>query len=473
MVYLVGGIVRDVYLRRPVHDIDLTTPSDGRVVARKIANVLGGDYYPLDNERKVGRAFITWDEQHYTIDVAQFRGESLLLDLQDRDFTINALAVDLQSLEVIFDPTEGLQDIRAKKIRMCSPRAIANDPVRSIRAIRTSLSFGFSLHPDVKVSVREQASNLTTISKERVRDELFKLLDGPRPHAALLLLDTLGILPVLFPETIAMKGVSQSKPHIYDVWRHTLAVVDSMDSLLRALGNRRDDNTASNFSIGMVIYTFAHIRSDLVAHANQPWPNERTHRALLILAALAHDTGKPSTRTVDENGVIHFYQHEHTSTAIVTRWAEQLALSNDETERLQGIVKYHLRPAELVREKAISRRAVYRFWQATGTAGIDVCLHSIADQLGKYGATLKQKFWLEFMEGLRTLLDGYFEEHDALVDVKPLLNGDMLMAQFDLQPGPTLGAIIAAMREAQATQEINSIAEAQTWVTNWLKENQS
>lgn len=471
-VFLVGGIVRDVYMRRPVHDIDLATPDDGRTIARRIANALGGHYYPLDNERRVGRALVKWEAHNYTIDVAQFRQGSLQADLYDRDFSLNALAVDLQNRDAMFDPTDGLTAIQQKRVRLCSPAAILNDPVRILRAVRVSLSLRFHLDSEVKAAIRANTPRLSTVSRERIRDEFFKLLDSPRPHAAVLLLDTLGVLPVLFPETAALKGVTQSPPHVYDVWRHTLAVIQYLDMVLRVLGDRRDDNTAANFAMGMVVYSVSHLRSELVEYLNTVWPNQRSHRALLLLAALAHDIAKPDTRTVGDDGKIHFYQHEHRGAEVVVRWAEQLALSNQETERLRLIVQYHLRPRALAVSDKVSRRAIFRFWQATGPAGVDVCLHSMADQLGKHGPQLSQSYWLSFIEVVRTLLDAYFEEHDALVQVKPLLNGSDLMATFELEQGPLLGQIIAELREAQATQQVQTTEDARAWVAAWLDARQ-
>lgn len=467
--YLVGGSVRDVYLRRPIHDIDLATPGDGRVVARRIANAFDGDYYPLDGGRGVGRALLQFDGQQYIVDVAQFRQGSLQGDLHDRDFTMNAMAVDLRQLDAIFDPTGGLHDIRRKMVRMCHADAITNDPVRALRAVRLSISHRFHVDDDTKAAIRANVSTLGRVSNERIRDELFKLFDGPRTRAAILSLQVLGLLEPLLPGCTAMLGVEQSPPHVYDVWRHTLNVVDFMDMLLAALGNRRDDNTAANFGLGMVNHTLSHIRSHLIDHIGHQWPNERSHRALLIMAALAHDIGKPTTKTTGDDGRIHFYNHEQVGRNAVGDWALQLALSNDETQRLQQIVQHHLRPSALARNDSVSRRSVYRFWRDTGPSGVDVCLLSIADQLGKYGTTLQQPYWLHFMDVLRSLLDAYFLENDNMVVVKPLLNGDDIMRAFNVQPGPLMGVIIGAMREAQATQEISTVEEAHHWLGRWLE----
>lgn len=471
-IYLVGGVVRDVYLRRPVHDLDFASPTNGQPIARRIANALNGAYYPLDAARGVGRALVAWDGMPFTIDVAQFRGDDLSADLMDRDFTVNALATPLQHLDMIIDPTGGLADLSRKLVRQCNPHAISNDPVRMLRAVRLSLSHGFHLDDDVKAATRANIGNLSHVSDERIRDEFFKLLGGPRPQTAILILSTLGILDELLPETTALKGITQSPPHVYDAWRHTLGVVEYMGNILSMFGQRGQDDIAANFGLGTFKYAVHHLHHEITDHLrNTQWPNERTHRALLILAALAHDIAKPQTRSVDDDGQIHFYRHEEIGSEIVGKWGRRLALSNDEIERLKAIVFHHLRPAQLAQESSISRRANYRYWRDVGVAGVDICLLSIADQLGKYGPKLEQPFWLNFIENLRNLLDGYFQEHETLVTITPLINGNDLITELGLPPSRQLGQLLEALHEAQALHHISTRAEAFVWARQWLADN--
>ncbi|PJF43944.1 MAG: hypothetical protein CUN55_06510 [Phototrophicales bacterium] len=470
-LYLVGGVVRDVYRRSAVHDIDLASPKDGQPIARHIANALQGDYYPLDSTRGVGRAIVEWEDTTFTIDVAQFRGNSLYDDLLDRDFTVNALATPLQQLEFIIDPTNGLDDLKQKVIRLCNPHAISDDPLRMLRAVRLSLSHQLRLLDDTKAAIRANLSKLSQVSAERIRDEFFKLLDGPRPHAAITILSTLGILESILPETSTLKGVEQSPPHVYDVWRHTLGVVENMGHILSIFSPQRNDDIVANFGLGMFKFAIHDLHSQITEHLNNiQWPNGRSHRALLIFAALAHDIGKPATQTVDEKGVFHFYQHEVVGAEIVEKWAQRLALSNDETERLVQIVLHHLRPAQLARAERISTRAKYRYWRVLGATGVDVCLHAIADQLGKYGPTLEQSFWLHFLENLSELLAVYFKEPETMINIKPLLNGHELMETFGLDAGPKIGQLLEAMKEAQALGEINNREDAIMWVKQVLNE---
>lgn len=467
-VYLVGGTVRDFFLQRPFHDIDLATSGDGRAIARKIANALGSDYYPLDAERQVGRVLVEWEGKRFTIDVARFRGADLLTDLQERDFTINALAFALQDLQRLIDPLNGLQAIRDKVIALCNPASIRHDPVRALRAVRYGIDLKMRLLPETLRAVRQDGAMLSQVSAERVRDEFFKILSTSKPASGLTLLDQVGLLGIILPEVEALKGLTQSPPHVFDVWRHTLSVVEFLDRVLHTISPRRVEEEVKNFAFGMIALYLPHLRAGLQEHLDTPISTERSLPALLTLAALLHDIAKPHTRSQDEQGRIHFYEHEHKGAEIARQIGIRLRLSNDEIDRLELIIRHHLRPKLLHQNKKVSRRAVYRFWRDLGGGGVDVCLLSLADFLGTYGASLPLEAWLSFIEVQKTLLEGYFIQRAELVDLSPLVDGNALMQHFTLKPGPLIGEILAALREAQALGEISTVDEALVWAAQWL-----
>ncbi|MFN8565103.1 MAG: hypothetical protein U0703_26550 [Anaerolineae bacterium] len=213
-VYIVGGAVRDALLRRPIKDVDIAAPERAIPLARRIANGLGGAFFVLDAERDVGRALLDTPDGRLSIDVAGFRGDSLDADLRDRDFTINALAVDLRGdLSQVIDPTGGAKDALAKIIRRCNPDAIAHDPIRALRAVRQSVQFGFRIDPATQDDIRAHAANLLDTSMERLRDELFKLLALSKPGAALRVADRLGLLTVIVPEVAPLHDLKQHPAH--------------------------------------------------------------------------------------------------------------------------------------------------------------------------------------------------------------------------------------------------------------------
>ncbi|NDJ77357.1 MAG: HD domain-containing protein [Chloroflexi bacterium] len=471
-VYLVGGAVRDAYLHRPLHDIDLATPDDGRPLARRIANYFGGDYYSLDAERGVGRALIPWEGAQLTVDVAQFRGPDLLIDLQKRDFTLNAMAVRLPGdLQSIIDPLGGLDDVQAKRVRQCSPESIPTDPVRVLRAVRASITFGLMIEPETRQNLKTYAARLATSSPERVRDEFFHLLAGQQPARALQVLFHLGALQHVIPEVRAIQHLLQSTPHQFDVWHHTLHTVEHLAALLSSFVPNHDDNLTANVQRGAAVFSLADMRTHITQHLHQTWPNQRPHRALLILAALLHDAGKPATRTVEDDGRIRFLRHEQVGEQLALERAAALRLSNDEGQRLGTLVGHHMRPLWLynnVSGSTPSARAIYRFWRATGAAGVDICLLSMADYLGTYGAHLDQHDWLAFLKVQRALLEAYFLRREVAVAPPPLLTGQDLLDQFALQPGPLIGDLLDQMSEAQVEGNLATRDEALDWVQRLL-----
>lgn len=470
-VYLVGGTVRDVYMRRPAHDLDLTTPQDGRKLARHIANLFNGAYYALDDERGVGRALIVYDGEPWVIDVARFRGDSLANDLCDRDFTMNAIAVALDDLAHVLDPLDGIQAIEQKYIQLCKPESIADDPVRALRAVRQSLVLKMKLTPETVKAVKRNGVNLTQTSPERVRDEFFKLLDTTGISGGLQTLDVLDLLALILPEIEDLKGLEQSHPHVFDVWRHTLSVVDYLDRILTTISPLRTDNTASSLGLGMIAFSLADIRRDLQTHIAKINTNERSHRALLILAALAHDIAKPATFSVGDDGRIHNYKHEFVGADMVNDWGERLRLSNEETRTLSTIVRHHMRPHHLHVAGKVSKRAQYRFWRDTGEVGVDICLLAMADFLGKYGTLLNQDEWIKYVDVIRILLEGYYLQPEELVSFIPLVDGNDLQKHFDLTPSPIIGQMLKAVHEAQAVGEITTQDKALAWLADWSAEN--
>ena len=490
-LYLVGGSVRDAWLGRAAPDIDLTTPGDGQPLARTIANALGGAYYPLDAERGVGRALIDYQGARCVIDIARFRGETLIDDLRARDFTVNALAVRLEAESgepggLIFDPTGGLADLKARKLRRCSVDSIASDPIRAVRAVRQSAALKFMIEPLTRVDVR--AAQLSQVSAERIRDEFVKVLDGAHPQAALRALDSLGLLAQIVPEAQAMHGLQQSAPHQFDVWEHTLRVIEKLDRLLGIISPTRSDSSAADGMFGMVVYLLDRHRTRLQMHLATLLPSGRSNRAILQFAALLHDCGKVPTRQIDAEGRIRFPQHAEAGAELTRSRATALRFSNAEIERSVAIVRGHMQPSTLfygfrshvglssrieanpaaLTEVRVDPRDVHRFWRANGEAGIDICLLTMADFLGVTLANWELPEWLGYLTMIDGLLTGYFEQYDTLIAPPPLVDGTTLIEVFHLAPSPVIGALLRYLLEAQAIGQITSRDEALAAAREWL-----
>ena len=461
-VYLVGGAVRDMLLGRTTHDLDFAMEGDAIRLGRRVADALGGAFYPLDTERGAGRVILTQaDGSRQVLDFSRLRGPDLENDLRGRDFTINAIALDLHHPQQLIDPLNGANDLHAQQLCACSPTSLSDDPLRGLRAVRLALEFNLRILPETTEQIRQALPNLERISPERLRDELFRILDGPQPDTAMRTLGILGALPYLLPELDRLKGVKQSSPHVVDVWNHTLHVVHKIVEVLNALQLEHDPKKADNWALGLIALRLGRYRQQLHEHLSLPPNPDRSLRSLLLLAALYHDTGKAETGQYDPNGRIRFLEHEQVGAKITAQRAEHLRLSSVETERLEKIVRNHMRPLLLAQADQIpSRRAIYRFFRDCGEAGVDICLLSLADTLGTYGTTLPQPTWIGMLDTVRALLEAYWEYPQEKVSPPALLNGNDLMRAFNLPSGPQIGLLLENIREAQAAGEIENRQQA-------------
>ncbi len=476
-IYLVGGAVRDMLLNRLSPDFDFALPSNGISLARKVSNSLHADFMVLDDERDTGRVIVTESDGTRTfLDFATYRGGTTLEeDLRARDFTINAMAFDIHA-QTIIDPLNGAADLRSKLIRACSPTSLQDDPVRILRAIRQAAAFEFKIELETRKAMKEAAHLLPNISPERQRDEIFKILEGQKPDASMRALEMLGVFPYLLPELSAMKGVEQSEPHIHDVWEHTLSVLKYLEGILSVLAPGYSADDTNDLLTGLLTLRIGRFREQIATHFSESLNTDRSVRAALFFAALYHDVEKPATRSVDETGRIRFFDHDVQGADVASKRCHAFNLSNDEIERIQTIIKNHMRfhffTSRLEGDKREpSRKAIYRFFKDSGKAGIDLVLLGLADLRGTYGHTLTQEHWTTALDVARILLENYFERPEETISPPRLLDGNELMKELNLEPGRIIGQLLEAIREGQATGKIKSREEALEFAHTWLVEN--
>ncbi len=468
----VGGAVRDALLHRPVHDWDFGVDRDALGLARAVADALDGAYFPLDTERDAGRVVLmAADGARLELDFAALRGadrsaersrRSLKADLLARDFTVNALALD--ETGTLIDPTGGAGDLEARRIRATNEHVFRDDPVRLLRAVRMEAELGFEIEPQTAAWMSRDAPLLALPSAERVRDEFTRVMATQRAVIHLQRCDEFGLLPYVAPELEYLKGVTQSPPHRFDVWRHTLLVVDALEGVVAAVAGREvgpcvlaDVPPAAWGDLARVLGQFA---SDVTAHLAVETNGGRNRALLLKMAALLHDVGKPETWSQGEDGRIHFYNHEPVGARIAATRLQALRFGRDEVRRVHVMVEGHLRPAHLARAEKVTRRAVYRYFRATGDAGVEVALLSLADRLATWGPHLQGYRWPRHLEVAEMLLTHYLERYEETIAPPPLVTGHDLMAELGLEPGPEIGRLLEALREAQAAGEVGTREEA-------------
>jgi poly(A) polymerase len=471
-VYLVGGAVRDILLQRASNDLDFVVEENAQRIGRKVANALGGGFYMLDEVRDTSRVILHREAgRKLFLDFATFRAGDLMGDLLDRDFTINAMALDLSVHGEVIDPAGGREDLISKQIRPCSPRSLENDPVRVLRAVRLSLSLGFVIAPETEAAMRLAANRLARVSPERKRDELFRMLENSQIDQAVRLLDLYGALKAVLPEMEGLKGVTQSAPHIDNTWDHTLNVARQLQVLFNFLVNRSSVSAvdSENKLLSKAFQYLGRYQEKLASHFSSAISPNRSSRALLSFAALYHDIAKPLTRSQDADGKVHFYEHEHLGAKIIGQRAKALALSSAEVQRLVAVINGHMRIHHLSNSgQEPSRRAVYRFFRATQDVGIDIVLLSLADVLATYGPDIPMERWEAELSVASRMLEAWWETSQEVVSPVRLFDGSDLQKQFGLKPGPIIGDLLESLQEAQATGEVNTKEDALRFIENLL-----
>ena len=459
--FLVGGAVRDCLLRSlpgledhlivpaQTHDFDLIVPYGGASLARRLADEFGAAFYVLDQERDIGRAVFgaVGQPDWRVVDVAAYQGATLWEDLARRDFCVNAMAVELTKLPlVVLDPLGGIDDLYAGRLRATSAQALSDDAVRTLRAVRLCAQFGFAIEPHTIVLIQAAAHQLRDVSSERVRDELMKILALPQAATSLQQMDMLGVLSVVLPELTALKGLPQPGRTV-DGFLHSLHVTHMVHRLLM----EREAMPAEVLPYREFI--FQHLAS-LVGDGYD-------RRVLLILAALLHDIGKPSTFERGENGTIHYFDHEKVGAQLAREVLARLHFSRQVTDWVTSIVRWHLRPLLLARDTAISRRALHRFFRDVGEVGASVALLALADHMADDGLILHGD---RVSVTIGRLLKAYFEQRDEIVAPPLLLSGGEIVQRLGVSPGPLIGNLLRGLREAQAAGEVTTRAQAWEWV---------
>ncbi len=470
--YLVGGAVRDALLMRTTHDLDFVLLSGALKAGRVVANALKGAYYPLDAVRQTARVILyAPDGTREFLDFAVIRGEDLESDLRARDFTINAMAIDLRHPTQLLDPLGGAADLLARQLRACSPRAFLDDPVRILRGVRLAAELNLKIQPETLKIMRQSVGELERVSSERKRDELFRILDGPQPAKALRALEMLGALVYVLPELVSLKNVMLAPPVDTNVWTHTLDVVRNLATLLDVLDMKYKPDTAANLSMGLVSMRLGRYREQLAEHLKSSITPERPLRSLLFLAALFHEVAQSQIPQVDESAG-DMIDNDIAGAQMVEERGEALHLSNDEIARLKIIVRFHRRTILLAQEEdPPSRRAIYRFFRDVGDVGVEISLLSLADTLATYGPAPHQDMWARHINTVRMLYEAWWEHYQEYISPPALLGGHDLIDELRLKPGLHIGQILEAIKEAQATGQVTDRDGALSLARSWLAEH--
>ena len=423
--YVVGGVVRDLIMRRHNTDIDIVTVGSGIELARQTAALISPDLH-VNVYRNFGTAQFNFEGS--VIEFVGARRESYSHDsrkpvvedgtLEDdqlrRDFTINAMAIALNGPNAfeLVDPFNGIDDIRHKIIRTpCDPdKTFSDDPLRMMRAIRFATQLNFTILPETFEAIQRNAYRLEIISQERIMEEFNKILHCLRPSNGIKLLDESGLLQYFLPEVLQLKGVEKinGKGH-KDNYLHTLEVVDN-----------------------------------IAMSSTNVW---------LVWAALLHDIAKPVTKRFDPQIGWTFHAHEVVGSKMVSRIFHRLKLPvNERMKYVQKLVFLHLRPIALV-EDCITDSAVRRLLFEAGDDIDDLMMLCEADVTSKNSAKI-QRCLHNFAKVREKLVE--IEEKDKLRNWRPPFTGEDIMTMFALQPCREVGILKEAVCNAILDGEIEN-----------------
>ncbi len=420
-VQIVGGAVRDVILGVPTKDWDLTT----NATPEQIQPLFDESFYEnafgtvMVAQKHLAQQFkFTCPEgqEDLIFDITTYRsdgeyrnhrhpenvtwGQTIAEDLTRRDFSVNAMAFEIENLPNklsadsvpvmcrLIDPFEGFSDVQIKRIRTVgnANERFEEDALRMLRAVRFAVQLGFVIEKETGDAIRSHHDLLSKISWERISSEFMKMIASPAPASAIFLLDQFGLLRFILPELLDAKGVKQGGHHIYDVWEHSIRALDSCTS------------------------------SDPIVR----------------LATLLHDIGKPPTYQVTKDGSITFYNHEVVGARIAKMIAARLRLPKKDCDRIFTLVRWHM----FTYESFVTDAYIRRFMRRVGIENLeDMFALRTGDRVGSGSKAtswrleeLKDRIWAEMHQPMKVT--------DLVVD------GNDVMKELGIKPGPQIGKIL-------------------------------
>ena len=441
-LYLVGGSVRGILLRKEYTDRDLiVTDEDARTFSQKVAEFFDGVFIPLDEENKIYRIVLK-DKINY-LDITNPVENSLEKDIMRRDLTINAVAVNIRTGEIPEFCIPFVSDIENKIIKGVDEQNFTDDPLRILRVFRFYSVLGFEIDEDLVRILKKYSALISQPAKERVEYELMKLFGGEYCHKALLDADDCGLLELLFPFVKELKQVPPNLHHHLNLFDHSVETV-------RQIGLLYNDSN-----------------EQVKTHINRVDFGGFSRLAHLKLAAFMHDIGKFSTWAIEEDTGRHrFIKHEDVGAKMCVPILKELCFSNKQIEYISYIIKHHMYPSAVVSAPELSEKVMMRFIRHSEDNVIDSILIAKADRLSARGEDVTDEMVEENISSLDKLLKFYLEVKDSLVPLPKLLDGNEVMQLLNISPSKRLGEVMDALKEAQISGDVLTREDAVSFVKN-------
>lgn len=427
-VYIVGGAIRDLLNGRTPVDYDLAVTTAPGKFAGDLAAATGGQAVEFGKHGHRIQRVVTGD-CHF--DIMPLNGNSIEDDLHRRDFTINALALEVSSGRLI-DLTGGQRDIAAKTVRMVNADVFRHDPVRLVRAYRMAAVLGFAIAPDTEAAIAREAALIRQSAGERIRDELFKTLDSPGSHVQLAGMARSGLLFYVLPELRQLKGCRGDGKHPGNLFEQTLAACGHLENLLYPSEAKQPQS-------------MDRLLQDLTAGGGA---------VLLKWSVLLQDIGRPSSQPRTAGAPSHDGGHAARSAAMSRDICRRLRFSKRQTETIELIIRHHLEPLALFearQAKPNAERAFIRFYMTCGDRTPAILLHALT---GILGCRARQDIYIQnFTDFVTKGVDCYYSTLRPRAAIPPPLNGNDLIKYFGLKPSATFKTILTALEEEHLAAE--------------------
>ncbi len=439
--YIVGGAVRDCLLGNHPLDVDLATKDDPEQLARKIARKFGTRTICLHQDEHHLFRVVTKD---YTFDITALAEAGLKADLLRRDFTINAMAYDPAAGRLI-DILDARKDLKSAVVRMTGPDAFATDALRLVRAFRMAACLSFSICPRTLEAVSRMAGAICSVAGERIRAEIFRLLSARGTSGLIGQMHTTGLLTALFPEIKALADCPASQYHAFDGLTHSLATYAALENCL--------ENPPG------WIKPWARM-----------WPApDQPLFAVLKLAALLHDIGKPATQKGSGTQAATYHGHAEAGGRMAGGIARRLRFSSYEQKKLEFLINHHMYLShlfQLAKTNKLTRRAMGRFFRIAGEMTGCLLVLFAADTLakGRPAASANQTL-AEFSHLLRR----QYQEAVSRKQSRPrLVTGRDLIEIFKLKPSPFFKTVLEQVAELYLGGVLTTRDQALEWVARYL-----
>ncbi len=432
--YLVGGAVRDLLLDQPIHDYDFTLAEGSVTAARQVADELGGAFFILDKERETARVILRNEgEERVFVDFTRMQGQDIQADLRARDFTVTSMALDVAGDGKLIDPLKGAQDLKDKVLRASSGTALQDDPLRCLRAVRLAAHFGLRIQPETKKQIRETRERLVDISPERIRDEVFRLLEGPNQTAALQTLEILGLSEYALPCKVS-EIQAKTLRNLEDLWELFL--------------REHDQDSAANWSLALLVHRLGRYRDWIRSLLSDEFVPGRSFYQLSFMAVLASDLGG--------NGRLAACRKKVPLSNVEWDFLIQSAAA---TGQVQGYLEAG---------KQLEPLDIYRYYREYDIAGVAGVFLSLASRSVSLSSKDQQEDWIQKLEISRGILEGWWEKADQWVNPPVLFSGFDIQSEFGLTPGPRIGELLESVREAQVSEGYTTREEAQAFLSELL-----